>query len=157
MTQRTYSAISPDAQKAIETFFQRWVTAWNNRDAKALAALHTEDAVTINRYGTLLDGRAEAEEALAFLRGPHGPFGDFVFPPMQIVAARQIAPGVLITQASWSAPELGPDGKTVPNQFNEMILSYTLVAQGEGWKVTQIDGHNVEKMDLPFSSEEQKH
>lgn len=157
MTQQTHSALSPNAQQAIETFFQQWVTTWNNRDVKALVALHTEDAVTINRYGTLLEGRAEAEQALAFLRGLHGPFADFVFPPMEIVAARQIAPGVLIAQTTWSAPILGPDGKTVPNQFNEMILSYTLVGEGEDWKVTQIDGHNVEKMDLPFSSEEQKH
>lgn len=119
--------------------------------------MHAENAVTINRYGTLIRGRADSEEALAFLLGPQGPFGDFVFPPMELVAARQIVPEVVIAQTTWSAPVLGADGQTVPDQFNEMILSYTLVRQGDDWKATQIDGHNVEKMDLPYSSKEQKH
>lgn len=157
MTQQSHSALSAEAQNALATLFKQWVTAWNDHDARALAALHTEDAVTINRYGSLLEGRAEAQQALAFLRGPDGPFGDFVFPPMEIVAARQIAPDLLIAQTTWNAPVLGTDGKTVPGQFNQMILSYTLVRQGHEWKVTQIDGHNVDKMDLPFSSEQQKH
>ncbi len=149
-------ALSPGVQEGAEAFLKSWVTAWNRHDARALASLHTEDAMTINRYGTLIRGRASAEEALSFLLGPQGPFGDTVFPPMKIVALREIAPGVAIVQSSWGAPVLGANGKTVPGQFNEMILTYTLVKRGADWKTTQIDGHNVEKMDLPYSSPDQK-
>ena len=156
MTHQTRSSPLLDAQIAASAFFERWVTAWNHHDAKKLASLHTDDAVTVNRYGTLLLGRAEAERALTFLRSPLGPFGEFVFPPMNIAAVRQIANNVMIAQARWNAPALGPHGKVIPDHFNEMILSYTLVKEGEGWKAAQIDAHNVEKMDLPFSSEQQK-
>jgi hypothetical protein len=149
-------ALSPDVQSGAETFLKNWVAAWNGHDAHALASLHTDEAMTVNRYGTLIRGRASAEEALSFLLGPQGPFGDTVFPPMRIVALREVAPGVAVVQVTWSAPVLGPNGKTVAGQFNEMILSYTLVKRGADWKTTQIDAHNVEHMELPFSSPEQK-
>jgi len=149
-------ALSPDVQAGAEAFLKNWVAGWNHRDAHALASLHTDDAITINRYGTLIRGRASSEEALAFLLGPKGPFGDTIFPPMQIVALREIVPGVAIVQTSWNAPVLGPDGKTVPGQVNQMVLSFTLLKRGADWKTTQIDGHNVEHMELPYSSPEQK-
>ena len=155
-TPKMPSEVSPGAQSGAETFLFKWVAAWNSHDAQALASLHTEDAMTINRYGTLIRGRVDAEEALSFLLGPHGPFGEAVFPPMRIAALREIAPGVVVVQATWSAPVLGPDGKTVQGQFNEMILSYTLLKQGADWKTCQIDGHNVEPMELPYSSPEQR-
>lgn len=135
-------------------FLSRWVTAWNRRDAPALAALHTDDAVTINRYGVLLLGRAAAAEALSLLLGPEGPFGDVQFPPMQRVALREIAPGVAVVQANWAAPMLGPDGRIVPDQSNAMILSYTLLRRDADWRATQIDGHNIEAITLPFSASE---
>ena len=93
---------------------------------------------------------------MTFLRGPEGPFGEFMFPDMKLIAARKIAENVVIAQSTWSAPALGVDGKVTPGRFNEMILSYTLVKEEEDWKATQIDAHNVERIDLPFSSEQQK-
>jgi ketosteroid isomerase-like protein len=149
-------ALSSGVQQGAEAFLKDWVAAWNGRDAHALASLHTDDAMTINRYGTLIRGRSSSEEALSFLLGPQGSFGDTVFPPMKIVVLREIVPGVAIVQSSWGAPVLGANGKTVPVQFNEMILTYTLVKHGADWKTTQIDGHNVEKMHLPYSSPDQK-
>ena len=101
-------------------------------------------------------GRKEAEEALAFLLGPQGPFGNTIFPPMKLVALREVSPGIAIIQASWGAPALGPDGKIIPGQFNQMMMSYTLIRQEGRWKTTQIDGHNVEHMELPYSNPDQK-
>jgi uncharacterized protein (TIGR02246 family) len=149
-------ALSPDVQSGAETFLKNWVAGWNHHDAHALASLHTEDAMTINRYGTLIRGRESSEEALSFLIGPQGPFGDTTFPPMRIVALREIAPDVAVVQATWKAPALGPNGKIVTGQFNEMVLSFTLVKRGSDCKAAQIDGHNVEHMELPYSSPEQK-
>ena len=37
-----------------------------------------------------------------------------------------------------------------------MLVSYTLLKVGGDWKATQMDLHNVEKMDLPFSNAGQK-
>ncbi len=37
-----------------------------------------------------------------------------------------------------------------------MLVSYTLLKEGSDWRATQMDLHNVEKMDLPFSSAGQK-
>ena len=148
--------VSPDVQAGAETFLKKWVAAWNSHDAQVLASLHTEDAMTINRYGTLIRGRVNAEEALSFLLGPHGPFGEATFPPMRIAALREVSPGVVVVQATWNAPVLGQDGKAVPGQFNEMILSYTLLKRETDWKTCQIDGHNVEPMELPFSNPEQR-
>ncbi len=37
-----------------------------------------------------------------------------------------------------------------------MIISYTLLKEGDQWIATQMDLHNIQKMDLPFSSPAQK-
>ena len=142
--------------EGINAFFEKWVGGWNARDAHALAKLHTDDAVTINRYGTLIEGRAESEKALGFLLGPTGPFGNVVFPPMVIRKLRDIAPNVAVTQVDWSAPALGSDGKVIAGEWNHMVLTYCLVKSGKNWLMTQVDGHNVDRMELPYSQPEQK-
>ncbi len=146
---------TPGVKEAVQDFLHQWVTAWNARDAHALADLHTADCVTINRYGTVIPDRNSAEAALSFLLGPQGPFGATVFEPMQLVTVREVATGVAILQASWQAPVLAPNGTIVPGEFNPMMLSYTLLNRNGQWKTTQIDGHNVDHMELPFSSPEQ--
>jgi uncharacterized protein (TIGR02246 family) len=149
-------AVSTNVRAGAEEFLKAWMTAWNKRDAHALASLHTADCVTVNRFGTLIPDRKGAEEALGFLLSSQGPFGDTVFPPMKMVVLREVAPGVAIIQASWSAPALAPNGKMVPGEFNAMLLTYTLVKQEGHWKATQIDPHNVEHMELPYSNPDQK-
>jgi hypothetical protein len=149
-------AVSTDVRAGAEEFLNAWMTAWNKRDSHALAALHTVDCVTVNRFGTLIPDRKSAEEALVFLLGPQGPFGDTVFAPMKIVMLREVAAGVAIVQASWSAPALAPNGKMVPGASNAMLLTYTLLKQEGHWKATQIDPHNVEHMELPYSNPDQK-
>ena len=144
------------ANTEISEFFNKWVNGWNARDAHALAKLHTDDAVTINRYGTLIDGRAESEKALGFLLGPAGPFGNAVFPPMVVRKLREIAPNVAIAQVDWSAPVLGVDGKVKDGEWNQMVLTYCLVKAGQNWLMTEVDGHNIEAMELPYSQPEQK-
>lgn len=149
-------AVSTDVRTGVEEFLTAWMSAWNKRDGHGLAALHTADCVTVNRFGTLIPDRKGAEEALVFLLGPHGPFGDTVFPAMKIVVLREVATGVAIVQASWRAPALAPNGTMVPGEFNAMLLTYTLVKRDGHWKATQIDPHNVEHMELPYSNPDQK-
>ena len=47
-------AVPIEARQGAEGFLKDWVAAWNARNAHALASLHTEDCVTINRYGTVI-------------------------------------------------------------------------------------------------------
>ncbi len=141
---------------AAQEFLTRWERAWNNHDAHQLCLLHTLDANTVNRFGTFVQGRDALEKALGFLHGEGGPFHTVTAPPLHLLDLRQIAPGVMILQASWKSPVMNPDGKLDLTRQDDMIVSYTLVRDAGDWKATQVDLHNVDKMDLPFSNAGQK-
>jgi hypothetical protein len=148
--------ISAAASVTANEFLHKWVQAWNHHDAHQLGLLQTSDANTVNRFGTLVQGRAAVEKALGFLHNPGGPYHDVTAPPLHLIDARQIAPNVIILQASWSSPVMNPDGKLDLTKNNDMLVSYTLLKVGGHWLATQMDLHNVEKMDLPFSNAGQK-
>ncbi len=149
-------ASSPGDRDAAENFLRRWDDAWNRHDAQALGRLHTDDAVTVNRFGTLVPDGAAVTRALGFLHSPEGPFGKTTFPTQTILALRQITHGVLSLQTGWKNPVMHPDGSIDPTSWNDMIVSFVLVQRGSEWKASDVNAHNVEKMDLPFSNREQK-
>ena len=150
-------SISSPADRAVANeFLSKWIHAWNYHDAHQLGLLQTFDANTVNRFGTLVQGRAEVEKALGFLHNPGGPYHVVTAPPLQLIAVRQIAPDVIILQASWKSPVMNPDGKLDVAKDNDMLVSYTLLKVHGEWKATQMDLHNVEKMDLPYSNPGQK-
>jgi hypothetical protein len=137
-------------------FLSKWVQAWNHHDAHQLGLLQTLDANTVNRFGTLVEGRAAVEKALGFLHNPGGPYHDVTAPPLHLIDVRQIAPSVMIVQASWKSPVMNPDGKLDLAKEDDMLVSCTLLKVGGDWRATQMDLHNVEKMNLPFSTAGQK-
>ena len=141
---------------AANEFLQKWEQAWNSHDAHQLCLLHTPDANTVNRFGTLVQGRAALEKALGFLHNAGGPFHNVTAPPLQLIDLRQIVPGVIVLQANWKNPVMNPDGKLDLSREDDMIVSYTLLNTGGKWSAVQVDLHNVEKMDLPFSSTAQR-
>ncbi len=147
---------SPADHGAAKEFLSKWERAWNNHDAHQLCLLHTPDANTVNRFGTLVRGHEALEKALGFLHDAGGPYHDVTAPPLQLIDLRQIAPNVMIMQASWKSPVMKSDGKLDLAKQNDMIVSYTLLKEGGDWRATQVDLHNVEKMDLPYSNEGQK-
>jgi ketosteroid isomerase-like protein len=147
------SPVAAAAGATANAFLSKWIQAWNHHDAHQLGLLQTSDANTVNRFGTLVEGRAAVEKALGFLHNPSGPYHGVTAPPLQLIDARQIAPNVIILQASWSSPVMNPDGKLDLAKNNDMLVSYTLLKEGGDW---QMDLHNVEKMDLPFSNAGQK-
>ena len=144
------------ARATANDFLSKWVQAWNQHDAHQLGLLQTPDANTVNRFGTLVEGRAAVEKALGFLHNPGGPYHQVTAPALQLIDVRQIAPTVIILQASWKSPVMNPDGKLDLAKEDDMLVSYTLLKVGGDWKATQMDLHNVEKMDLPFSNASQK-
>ena len=147
---------TPPADASAKEFLSKWDQAWNRHDAHQLGLLQTPDANTVNRFGTLVQGRAAVEKALGFLHNPGGPYHDVTAPPLQLIDVRQIAPNVIILQASWKSPVMNPDGKLDLAKQNDMLVSFTLLKEGGDWKATQMDLHNVEKMDLPYSNAGQK-
>jgi uncharacterized protein (TIGR02246 family) len=149
-------AQSADNQAIAEDFLKQWDQAWAARDGHALAALHTQNAVTVNRYGKLLAGREQTEKWLTAMLGPQGSFTQSTFPPMKLLAVRRIAPDVVVAQTGWKAPALQTNGKVDPGRFNDMIITYVLVKEGAVWRAAEIDPHNVEKVDTPFSQPGQK-
>jgi uncharacterized protein (TIGR02246 family) len=146
--------VPASSHAAAEEFLLKWVQAWNHHDAHQLGLLQTSDANTVNRFGTLVEGRTAVEKA--FLHNPGGPYHEVTAPPLQLIDVRQIAPTVIILQASWQSPVMNPDGKLDLSRQDDMMVSYTLLKQGGDWLVTQTDLHNVEKMDLPYSTPKQK-
>ena len=149
-------ALNPPADASAKEFLSKWDQACNHHDAHQLGLLQTTDANTVNRFGTLVQGRAAVEKALGFLHNPGGPYHNVTAPPLQLIAVRQIAPNVIIMQASWQSPVMNPDGKLDLAKQNDMLVSFTLLKDGGDWKATQMDLHNVEKMDLPYSNAGQK-
>ncbi len=147
---------SPAHNATAKEFLSKWDYAWNSHDAHQLSLLHTPDAITVNRFGTLVQGREAIEKALGFLHGVGGPYHDVTAPPLQLIDVRQIAANVMILQAGWKSPVMNPDGKLDLAKQNDMLVSYTLLKESGEWKATQVDLHNVEKMDLPYSNAGQK-
>jgi len=143
-------------QPGAEEFMKKWDQAWGHHDAEGLGLLHTDDAVTVNRFGTLVEGRGATEKALAFLHSKQGPFGQSKFPPLRMRVLRQLTPDVMVLQVGWQNPVMHPDGRIDAVQVNEMIVTFVLLKTGQGWKASEIDAHNVEKMNLPFSNPGQK-
>ena len=48
----------PAARLVANEFLAKWIQAWNQHDAQQLGLLQTADANTVNRFGTLVQGRA---------------------------------------------------------------------------------------------------
>jgi uncharacterized protein (TIGR02246 family) len=149
-------SVQPAESEAVKSFLHRWDEAWAKHDGIALAALHTEDTVTVNRFGTVLQGRPAVEEALGFLHGPGGPFHNTVAPPLELLIQRTIAVGVIAVQARWQSPVMNPEGKIDPAAINDMLATFVLVQGPAGWLASEVNMINVEKMDLPFSNPSQK-
>ena len=138
-------------------FVSAWDEAWANHDAKALGSLHAENAITVNRFGTVVEGRAAIEQALAFLHQNNGPFSHSRVPRQQIFSAQQIVADVMIIHTKWQSPVMNPDGKIDPAKTNDMIVTFVLERSGSEWRAVGVDLHNVEEMDLPFSNASQRH
>ena len=63
---------------------------------------------------------------------------------------------MVIVNAAWKNPVMHPDGKISQTEWNDMLVTYVLVRQAQVWKASEVDAHNVEKMELPFSNPGQK-
>lgn len=86
-------------EEAIAQLDDRYREAWSNRDAKAIAALYTEDASGVGAMGETVSGRMaiEEEEAKGFAELPEGAQLEF-----EQLSLRFIRPTIAIGDGAWT-------------------------------------------------------
>jgi hypothetical protein len=141
-------------------FLQTYDDAWALHDAHALAMLHAEDVLVVNRFGSLVEGRAELEKVMAFLHGPEGPFHTVSFPRQEVLLSRMLNSDMATLHAGWKNPVMGPGdqlahGSQTP--WIDMISTYLLARKessgtGQNWKIVQHDLHSVDPIKFPFKT-----
>jgi uncharacterized protein (TIGR02246 family) len=95
----------PDEASVTKTIMD-FADAWNHHDAKAMAALHTEDVNFINIFGQWWKGRSEVEEGLR--RGHSVAFAKSKM-TVNIEQVRLLAPNVAIAHGTMELVDAPPE------------------------------------------------
>jgi ketosteroid isomerase-like protein len=146
-------AQSPATDPAL--FLQTYDDAWGSHDPHALAMLHAEDVLVVNRFGSMVEGRAELEKVMAFLHGPEGPFHTVSFPRQELLVSRILSTNMTTLHAKWKNPTMGPGdqlahGSQTP--WVDLISTYLLARNGQTWQIVQHDLHSVDPIKFPFKT-----
>ncbi len=127
-------------ETAIREVIALWDAAWNSHDATALANLHQQEAETVNRFGSFLQGRERHEEQFIWLHS--GPFAKRQSPAQEVLNLRFLRPDVALVHTSWGTPVLEIEGQKTPAE--EMIVSYVLTKESGDWSIAAVDLHNID-------------
>ncbi len=136
-------------------FLESYDDAWASHDPGALAVLHSEDVLVVNRFGSMLEGRSEVEMAMGFLHGPGGPFHTVTFPRQELLVSRMLNSNMATLHAKWKNPAMGPgdqlahEGQT---PWVDLLSTYVLARQGKSWQIVQHDLHSVDAIKFPFKT-----
>ncbi|MBY0488838.1 MAG: SgcJ/EcaC family oxidoreductase [Gemmatimonadaceae bacterium] len=116
--------LSAADEAAVNKIATDYVAAWAKADAKAIAGLHTADAVIVGGDGAVSSGRAAIEKAVAANFA-----GMFKGTTLKVMPAgtRQLAPNVAGAHGTW---EVSAGGKVVASGH----FVSTDVKTAEGWK-----------------------
>jgi uncharacterized protein (TIGR02246 family) len=121
---RSTGAAAADAE--LQKLADEFVQAWAKGDAKAIAAMHTEDAIRIPGDGQVLAGRAAIEKAFA-----EGLSGIWRGSKLTITAgqSKQLAPNVQVAEGRYQITGgTPPAGAPTSGQYLN-----SLVRQGGRW------------------------
>jgi uncharacterized protein (TIGR02246 family) len=117
--------------EALDTILDSFADAFNRKDARALAALFTEDGDLVNILGVRMRGRAgvEAGHAAHFGKALAGNVLRFTER-----TARTPRPGVVVAHAQWQRDRLpdAPEGSLPPGSG---IFTLLLLETERGWKI----------------------
>ncbi len=138
------------------SFLATYDAAWAAHNPHALALLHAEDVLVVNRFGSMLEGREELERAMAFLHGPGGPFHAISFPAQRLLVSRMLGSDMATLHASWKTPVMAT-GDILANPrkqkpWVEMISTYLLARRSGGWQIVQHDLHSVDPIKIPIKT-----
>lgn len=147
--------IAQPPSAALATFLQTYDEAWASHDAHAIAMLHAEDVLVINRFGSMVEGRAELEKVMAFLHGQGGPFRTVKFPRQEALVSRMLNSDMATLHARWKNPTMGPGdqlahGSQTP--WVDLISTYLLTRKSKSWQIVQHDLHSVDPIKFPFKT-----
>jgi uncharacterized protein (TIGR02246 family) len=119
-TGRAQSGVDAEFRKLVDAFVQ----AWNNGDAKGVAALHTTDAIRLNTDGTVVIGRAEIEKGMATAFA-----GPMKGARLTITEGKrsQVSPDIYVAEGTYAVSGGGPPA---PGMANNGHYLNTVVRQG---------------------------
>lgn len=152
------ASAKPDDERAVRDLIGRWDAAYRGLDARAVAALQTEDFELVNRVGwwTKARGREDNERMWAWgfeviYKGKPGP-------KHTVESVRFISPEVAVVQAhaDWPALTL-PDGTPIPPHGE--IVTFVVVKQKKTWLIASQNIHNQmpgEELPSPTPWEQQR-
>ena len=120
-------ALSKEDEKALQKFEDAYVAAYNRGDAKALAALFTEDASILNSGGSVLKGRAVLEKGLAQVFAGPSKGAKLVNTPLN---TRVVSKNVIVTQGT--ARTTGGGGSKEAHTFT---YTKVLVRREKQWRI----------------------
>lgn len=130
-------------EHAIREVMDRFMDAWNRHDAKAFAAVFSEDADFTNWRGTGASGRAKIE---AF----HAPMFATIFSKSHLeytdIQSRFIRPEVAAVDVRWKMTgAIDPQGNPRPDR--EGLLSFVMAKNAGHWEIVVM--HNLDTSALP--------
>jgi len=115
---------NPEVQKLADAF----VAAWNKADAKALAALHAENAIRASPQGDMIVGRAAIEQGFtaAFAAELKGSTLS-----VTSVNERAIGADVIVASGTWQMK----GGTPPPGTATQGTYLNTMIRQGGHWVI----------------------
>jgi len=132
-------------ENAIHAVINRFVDAWNHHDAKAFAAVFSEDADFTNVRGMGASGRAAIE---AF----HAPVFATIFSKSHLeytdIKTRYLRSDIAAVDVRWKMTgAMDPQGNPWPER--EGLLNFVMAKSDGRWEITVM--HNLEISALPPS------
>ena len=145
--------IAQPASTTLTAFLKTYDEAWASHYPLAIAMLHSEDVLVVNRFGSMLEGRAELQTAMQFLHGPGGPFHTITFPRQEMLVSRMLNSNMATLHARWKNPTMAPGDQLAHDSqtpWVDMLSTYLLVRHGDTWQIVQHDLHSVDPIKFPF-------
>jgi uncharacterized protein (TIGR02246 family) len=120
---------SPEAP--IRAQVERFVSAWNEHDMRALSRLFADDADFVNVVGIWWKSRREIEAAHV---ATHQTLFKSSTLSGQVASVKLLRPDVAVVHAAWTLiGSRAPDGQPMPERKG--ILVFVLTRESEGWTI----------------------
>jgi len=130
------SASAQTKDAALDKLAADWTAGFAKADAKALAALYTEDAVRVTPEGGQSIGRAAIEKE--FASNFSGPWKGTKI-TIKVGGLHPVGAGVAVNEGSYEVSGIhGPDGKPAPNAMGHYVN--TIVKKGDAWIIASNAG-----------------
>ena len=118
-------------EEEVRALYRALLERWNERDAKGMAALFTDDGSSIGFDGSEMVGPHEIEDTLAAIFANH-PTATYV---PKVRGVRFLTPGVAVVSA---VVGMVPRGQTELNPAVNAVQTVVAAKHGSAWRVAQL-------------------